>query len=534
MSALLQLLKKYRKIILALILVFITLYIVQLWRIAHNYFQSFRFGDEDAHMAGGYFILKGYSVYRDFAANHQPLVYYFSSLVQKIFSPNSLYLFIGRHREMIYLYSILWQGLYLWIFGLYMFLFMLIFELCRYVLLGNKLLGETLALYPLVFLFGIIIKKSLFDKQLSIKEVMLFSLSTFVTAFSLLPLWPSLLILNGFFLYLIKKNYKKIFIHLGLLLFFTCLLFIFVPIKEFIQQTIVDNIMYVIPNMNPISSKLEYLKMVLIPFSSFHKNPNLLEIITVCFLILYFFLVVTIKRTKQTIFALCVILSALILTNNRTVELKYGNFHILPWLASYIFIPIVFLNYYFQQKTKKTRKKLSTFIFLFVIAIALWLNLFGSTDYYGNLNFHLKNNLATEHYINYSDSVKYGLGIKAIKKDGDRLLSIPNDTLVFWVANVNLAVRPLESFYWQYELPRYRKELNDLFANNPPEFYINRNTSSLEKTTYGTMILKSLSVKYVRIKHLEKPSDLYVLKTKLPEIKEKQWQEFEYFLFSKP
>lgn len=159
--------------------------------------------------------------------------------------------------------------------------------------------------------------------------------------------------------------------------------------------------------------------MIFLPFSAFRSQPNFIEILTIGFLPLYAFVSYFIyKKKKITLWFL--ILFALILSNNRTTELKYGNFHVLPWLAAYFFIPIAFFS--FQKNLK---------IHFLIILLAIWVNFFGGkTDYYGLIMWNLKNDLATEHYINCSKSGKNGLAIKAIKTSGDRLLALPNNTLV--------------------------------------------------------------------------------------------------------
>ncbi|MBI2641846.1 hypothetical protein HYW87_04630, partial [Candidatus Roizmanbacteria bacterium] len=196
------------KRVLNLVFIFIiVIYFFQHFRVSRNYSQTYTFGDENAHMAGGYFVLKGYKPYKDFSGNHQPLTYIFPAAIQRAIPANSLYLFVGRHRLAVYLYSIFWQSVYLFTFGKFIFFFTLIFEITRYVLLGNKVLGETWAMYPLVFLLGIAIKKAIFNKNLKNHEIILFSLASFVSAFSLLPVWPSVIVLNA--LLLIKHLREK-------------------------------------------------------------------------------------------------------------------------------------------------------------------------------------------------------------------------------------------------------------------------------------------------------------------------------------
>ncbi len=502
-----------KRIVFLATIIVIASYFFQLGRVARNYSQSYRFGDEDAHLAGGYLLLKGYKMYQDFAGNHQPLTYFFPAAVQTLTRPDSLYQLIGRHREAIYGYSVAWNILYLLVFGPLVFFFTAIFEIMRYVMLGNKVLAEPLATYPLIFLFGIVIKKIIFNKTLRLREIILFSLSSFIAAFSLLPIWPTIVILNICLLAANRKKRVLLFWQTAVLLIPVLLLFIIVPFREYFQQTFIDNYAYVIPKMNldKIAFPGDYIRMIFLPFTGFHNRPNFIETAAVLFLFLYAAIFYLAARMKK-IWPFLLIFAALILANNRTFALKYGNFHILPWLGVYFFIPIVFLTFY-----KKSSRLIIISSYILLAIIALGLNLFGWTDYYGYLMSNLKNNLAAEHNINYNDSNKYGLAIKAIKAPGDRLLALPNDTLVFWVAGIDPATRPLESYDWQYDIPRYRQEIIDVFTTHPPEFYLYNTVDSLQKSNpIHLLILQTLASRYVRLNHQGKPSGLYILKTKIP------------------
>src|SRR3989344_1581453 len=168
-----------KKIFLLIFVLGVIIYTFQLYRVAKNYSQSHRFGDEDAHMLGGHLILKGYKPYKDFSGNHQPLTYWLPAAIQKIAPSNTLFPYVGRHRLEGDAYSIVWSIIY------FVFFFISIFELLKYVLLGNKVLGEVWALYPFLFLLGTVIKHTLLKKKISNVTLAIFSLATFTSAFSL-------------------------------------------------------------------------------------------------------------------------------------------------------------------------------------------------------------------------------------------------------------------------------------------------------------------------------------------------------------
>lgn len=521
-----------KKNLFILLIVLFILYSFQLWRVAHNYSQSFRFGDEDAHMTGGYLLLKEYKLYKDFSVNHQPSVYFFSAFVQKIFSPNTLYAFIGRHREMIFLYSYFWNLLLIYIFGPLMIFFTLIFEICKYWMLGNKVLSDPLAVYPFVLCFGIFIKRFLFNKSIKTLEIFLFSLSTFIVAFSLLPLWPSLFIINALLLLSNIKNRRLIVWQLISLILLLLIMFLFVPIADYIKETIVYNYQYLLPNISRVRGLWGQLKIFFVPFTTLHLKPNNIELSVWFFLITYLLLTLTFIRTKRFLRWMIIIIT-IALSNNRSATVVYGNFHMLPWLGSFFAIPT--LSFIFLIKEVKKTHYFRPFLYiigLLFVSATIWLNFFGG------ILFNINNNLATEHHINYSDSVKYGLGIKAVKNKGDRVLAIPNDMLVFWVSGTDLAVRPLESYHWQYLIPEYSDEIKEVLSNNPPEFILvhdsGLNSSMADKFFPEGLIADRLKQSYIRINHLGKPSHLFILKNRVATITNEQWQEFNYLLFEKP
>lgn len=523
-----------KKVFLILFLLLTILYFFQLFKVEKNFSQSYRFGDEDAHMAGGYFILKGYKPYKDFYGNHQPMTYILPAIVQKLLPSNSLFLFVSRNRLAIYFYSLIWNVLYLIFFGKFVFFFALIFEITRYVMLGNKVLGEVLAMYPFIFLFGTVIKKSVFNKKISSFEVVIFSLSTFLTVFSLLPLWPSIVILNFLLLISHIKEKNKLFWQLLPFILLTIIIFLFIPLSDYFKATISDNLTLVIPKMNNVSSKLDYLRMILLPLLSTLKNQNFIQITTTIFLFLYLIICLVSKRIKKTL-VFSMILLALILSNTRSTVIKFGDFHLLPWLSAFLFIPIIFLgNLDIKKKDRLIGYAyfLSTFL---LIGIAIWINLFNKIDFYGRILLKQKNNLADENYINYSKSVKYGLAIKSIKSNGDRLFGMGNDPLAFWVADMDLAVPPLESMRWQYDLTRYNEALYKVFRTNPPEFILLNDLDPLRtRDSVSDFISSQLSNKYINLYHLHKPSELYLLKSKTTKISVKQWNDLKYYLFDKP
>lgn len=511
-----------KKILLILSVLVFAFYSFQLYKVTVNYAQTDRFVDENDHMIGGYFLLKGKKLYKDISVVHQPLNYYFGSVGQKIFKVNSLFSFINRQRLMILLYSLSWNLLFLVFFGPVAVLFMLIFEISKFWFLGNLLLGETLAVYPLLFLFGMVIKKLFFKAELKLFELVIFSIATFTSTFLLLQLWPTIFLLNLAMLFSYRKNLKNILYLLSPFVLLTMILFIFVPFKYYIQEVFVYNFRYYLPYMSKINGFMGYVKMIFLPLTSFHKNFNSMEMIIIALTFIYIYLFYFFWK-KKNLLAFLFLVVCIVSTNNRGNMINYNDFHLLPWLGAYIFFPIMLLPLLFKKKMK-VKPLTSIGVTAIVLLLIIFVNFFAKTP------FKDKKNVMSENDINFHDINKYGMAIKAIRSPGDRLIAIPSDNLIHWVSETDLATRQIEYYGWQYSIKEDKERLINVFKNHPAEFIVNGDSAN----SLPPFVKDYVDEKYVQIKEQNKPSRLFVLKSILPRISDDQWNNFTYLLFEKP
>lgn len=441
------------------ILIFIILFFLLLinnFRLTENFSLSIRFGDEDAHIIGGYFITKGKKLYHNISTNHQPFVYFFSTAWQKITRPSNLYLLIKRHREFIFFYSTFWLLIYLRFFGVFGSLFFLgTYEIYKYEILGNLLLQEVIALYPLVFIIGIFVKCFLDKREINNIEIIFTSISFFITAFSLLSHWLALIIFLGCFLVVFKEQKQKIILFFLQFLVLLLFLFIFINPLEYFKETIIYNKLYFMPEVYNYYQNLQnYLKVFYIPFLSLFAWPkNSLEWfisgLLVSYLVVNLYLLKQ-KKISQAIF----LLFFLILTNTRvnsTKGLLYGGFHLIPWLGS--LTAIVVFSYRYLLKSYKI------FLFLILCGMVIWLNIF-PPPYHKTIK-----NKADEYFIFYQQSEDAGKEIAKMTKESDTIISLPTDTLVYFTSRRNMGSRQLEFYGWQYKIPEYYEELKKLIKN---------------------------------------------------------------------
>lgn len=259
--------KKFLRKHALIIIIFslLLLYLAIMGVMAYNHTQTERFGDETAQMVGGHLLLEGKVLYKNLQFNHQPLNYIFSAIVEKLTHPSNLYFYIARQREAVFLYGAFWNIVYLFSFGPIMFLFSIIFEFIKYNFQGYKLLGETLAAYPLIFLFGMATEYFIFKKKPTKISLMIFSAASFMVIFSLLPLLIVVGLLALSILYSLKKTKRLIVYSIVPFLILTTLLAFYVPFPSLIRETVIYNTKYFLPNSG---GHVSFFKMLIIPFVS--------------------------------------------------------------------------------------------------------------------------------------------------------------------------------------------------------------------------------------------------------------------------
>jgi len=475
-----------------------------------------RFGDEIGHFYLGHLILTKKHIYKDILSHHQPIIYLLSAFTELLTKPENLYRYIGYQRMSIFIYSLFWNICYYLFFGRISLIFIFVFEFIKLFYLGFQNLGETLAVYPLIFLFGSIYKNYI-NKKTNNLEVVFYSLANFFAFFSLAPLWPSLFFLYVIKFFLLKDKDKKILL-ISSTLFLISILSLFIPYKDYIRETIINNFKYYLPSFKNENNIFLYLTL---PFQSFFPPYELINImISLITLIFIFNLFISYRNNKNIFKILIFFIFIIYLLNFRNQSLKFEQFpkfHILPWIGVYFFVSIFTLNY-----LKINRNILKIFLTL-IILVNIFL-------IFKNENFYKKRNFLNDFYIGYSQSETYGRIINILKDKNDKLLVIPNDPLVYYLTNINPPIRIVEYYAWMTKISEDNQKLINLFKNTPPEFVVD--TGLNENNFLEKYVIDNLNKNYVNLKHLNKKSKLYIYKDKIKEITEKQKEEMSNLLFS--
>lgn len=504
----------FKKIIFLIVKVSLFfLFFLIIFFLHYNLRLSERFGDEIAHLYGGHLILNGKIIYKDIQFNHQPIPYLISAITEKITQPKNLYLYIARQREAILFYSLFWNLIIFLIFGKVSLLFIVTFEFIKFHFQGYKNLQETLAVYPFVFaLFDLIFLY--FTQKDTLLRKILFSISVFTAGFSLLPLWLPVFFIT--FLRLLKTKEQKIFLFYPFLILLI-LMGTIVPYDHLIRETFIYNLKYFLPNNG---DKLDLYKIIFLPFGIFFPPYNLIKLIITFLLISIILYIYNFYKIKK-FFYFSIFLFIILYSTNffRVDDFEFNSFHLLPWIATLIVIEIGFT--FFSTKVKK---KSSYIKYILVIIILL-------TNIVKNENFLHKKNFQNEFYINYSYSESYGRIISILKKDNNRLLVIPNDPLIYLTARILPSTRVIEYYPWVYYIPEVKNELITMIKKYPPEFIVKTESLNVNNSLEKEILFK-LTNDYINLKHLNKPSNLFIIKSRIRTISPIQKKQVEDLLFS--
>ena len=493
--------------------------------LTEKYSQSFHFVDEADHLVIASFMNKGYKLYSGLSTNHQPLVYILSSFAQKISQPNSLFMLIKRGKEAVFFFSFVSSLLLILSIGPIFLIFIFFFEMTKFFLFGNLLLAESLVIYPLIFIIHQSFKVIFYKFKPEKWSQAVFGLANFFIIFNVLPVIPSLLILDIIYLMKIKKI--KHF-SLGLILPIV-ILFLLIPVSDYLRETVVYNLKYAIPLISPIKEKKEILQLIIFPFKFFFKFKDsilhqLIRFISL-FIMINFLVFLTTKKTKKIMSWLFFLLIILML-NTRNINVKevyyYNGFHLLPWYAGLIFFNLLTAQYIIK-KIDGLKKFLPCLL------------LFGGGVYFllhPHMPYFTKINKNDEHNVNYLSYYLVGQAISVVSQPEERLAVLPDESLIYWQAGLKPATRQIAYYDWQYYAPELKKELDKVFSANPPE-YIYADFKRIGPSNYLPALTMTLAKNYWQVTSQGVAQNLYIRKSKIKNITEGQWQAWQQLSFDK-
>ncbi len=504
---------------------FFIFYFFNLFNAYNREFSAFGCFDECFNYVSGYFLLKGRPLYTGIYFNHQPFMAYISYGLQILLHPDSLYHLVLYHRMFIFFAALIMDIFIIFRFRIVGVGFVLFFETTKFFFMGSLFLAESLVVYPLVYLLGVVILK-LYGKNISAQDVVISGICAWFVIFTREPyvisaIFLFLLILWGRSMLRVKIISFCFFIFLSLFSIAT------LHVGDYISQVIQMNINGVAKSeieANNIFGK-GLIEAFFYPFFIFTNGTwtfvrKILIGFDIFFLSSIFLLLF---KNKKNIFVILVVLATLGFSNLRFVApgfMFYQSFHMLVWYGLFIISTFFFLWKLCIDKQSKTF--LSTLLFLL---FAFFTYVAASPESF------LRNTIDREkQYIsNFDHYYVFGEAVRLLSSKKDTVFVDGGNDLIYWQTKLDSS----------YKYARYEGSGSSIldtariamFQYSPPDFYYYYLCTGKEYKPAELLLYQKDN--YVAINYLGKPC-LYVKKTKLLSVSSSTLEKLRVLRFSLP
>lgn len=478
--------------------------------------------DDCFNFLGGYFMANGKVIYKDFFFNHQPIPAIISYFVQTITNPVNIFELILKHRQFLMLFGFMFNAFLILRFRYIAIPFIIMFELSKFYIFGDRFLAEGLIVYPLVYLLGLVLLKLSKQKLFAIDYLLSAILGWFVI-FSREPYIPLAVFLLVIIFWHKLEKIKKISI--GIFAILTAVLLVYIgDLKEYYFNIVTFNFQAVLPgDLNVQMWGPKPLHIFLYPiYIFFYGGSNifkqLLIGVNVIFLV-YLLVLIKNRYYKLSIFILLI----LGLSNIRVVmpgALFYESFHLIIWFGLFVFtISFLIFNYSGKNSIK----------IFFLSVFSLILLSFVSSKYYFARE---KIDVHAEFLTNFGAILHSGETVKILSNTEDTLFLDRSDDLIYWQAKRTSSYKYAWYTSQMNHFTKYSDERINMFKNNPPVFYKEFGTCPKKSAPADASLPSFVAKQYVRLYSGKDPSCLYIHKEKLKEITEEQWKKAEEFLYT--
>lgn len=491
--------------------------------------QSFRFGDESEHLTPAWMILKtNKKLYRDLSTNHQPIPVFTSLVFLKVVQYQNVFMFVERLRQFMLFTSLLGALVLVARLGWVGLIASLLIETSKFYFLGYHLLAESLVIYPIMILIGILFRHLFLTSNQVVKEVnvlenIIFGLSIVWVAFSLLPAWPFLLLSTVAYLSFQKKSTRLL--TTLVMLFITLAIFSVISPYGWFKDTIVNNFKFFIPYESEVKSFHSWILIAVYPLRQFLNLGSAVGfyIAALIIVLLAALFVLLVKAENKLSFLLKVVFLYIlvILLNVRVTEVDVGfytAFHVLPQVAVLTILSVLFSKLAISNIWHKSHKYLFSVLFAAIVVTLLISN----TRWWQE-----KKDKMNEHFIQYGEIQSLGSALNALKLNGDNLLAGPLEGLMNISSDIPLAGRQTAYLGWIWRSETFRDEFHNMMRDTPPTFiYFPAPPAELQSylINYYTRFLRKDGGK----------TDTYIFTSEITRRSTNQWKEFEELFYRIP
>ncbi len=434
----------------------------------------------------------------------------------------NIYDLVLIHRKFIMFVSFIFGVLIIKRFSWQGLVFVVMYELTKFYVFGDRFLAESIMTYAAVYMFGLVWEK-LHNKTFSWFDYLIAGFLTFFIAYLREPYIPLAGLL--FVIFLWGKVNRKMIGAISVSVFFTLAVFAVTPFQDFIFNDLTVNMQTAIKGEAESKGLLGtgffqiFLNPIYIIFSGKVNVFRTFQIgLSVTFIIgiaYQFYL----KKWKTAL----AILGILGIANIRIVDpgtIYYEAYHGMVWYGMFLFITVVLAAYVFAKHTK------IGFILFGLLIISWGIAVFSPSSY-----LYDKIDQQEQLLTNFGTVMNVGNVVRELSNDTDTLFLDGADDMIYWQAKRFSPYR--YSWYTSVmpAIPLYADARTKMFKTNPPVFYYDFCSDSAPTNPSLPDFIRN---DYQQLHSGGNPSCLYVLKSKVKNISPKQWEKAEEGFYTLP
>lgn len=423
---------------------------------------TFSFVDEYDNFIAAHFMMKGKKLFSEIFHNRQLGMVYLSYLIQFITHPQTLYQLVIIHRSFIIVFSFLFSLFLVWRFGLIAAGFVLLYEPIKYYFHGNLFLAESLIIYPLVYLFFLILISK--QKETSLLENFFIGICLWFVFFMREPYVPLVFFL--FISYCLKfRKSKYLIISLIVFLILTFFTLLTINLKDYFYQLVEINSLRIFNKKEDGLTLIGFIKSFFYPIQILLGGYwNHFRIIIAILLTLLLFLIVSVKVFLKKNWQILFIFISLGLAALRTIEpgkIFYGAYRMTQWYGFIIASVLILTKFLYDNK--KNKVALTSIVILILV---FFYSIFSKESFVWK-----KIDKQQIFNINYNRYFVNGEVVKLLSDKDDNLFVDGYESLIFWQAGIPSSYKYGLYYPVMKGILRFDQEKNKMLKTKMPTFY---------------------------------------------------------------
>lgn len=483
---------------------------------------SFGCFDDCANYMAGYFMMNGKELYSEIFYNHIMGMAYISQWIQQIHPGINIYDLVLFHRQVILLIAFILNVFIIKRFGVIGLVFVFLYELSKFYVFGDRFLAESIVIYLVIYLFGLLFIK-IKGNTLSLADYIISGIFSFLIIFLREPYIPLTVFLYAAILW--GKVDQKRIVSAVIFLAFLGIVALNTHISDFIFNDFTVNMQTAISGEANSKNLLGVglLQIFLSPiFMFFGGKWNIFRIFEIGISVVFLSGIAYQALSKKWLVILICIIS-LGLSNIRIITpgtVYYEAYHGMIWFGLFLFMSLILL-----KELCFKHKSISVVLFLILVVTA------GVAVFHPKSYLYDKLDLQEQLITNFGPVMHIGSIVNTLASADDTIFLDGADDMIIWESKLNT---PYKYSWYTSVMPQiklYRDARIQMFKESPPDFYYDFCSKEAPLNPSLPAFIKD---SYAQLHENGSKTCLYVLKSKVPEIKKEQWDRAKEGFFTLP